>query len=55
MLVAVPSIIWLAAVVWAPKPIAVLEGKLADVLLPIAVLKCTFGLPALAVSPTATL
>jgi hypothetical protein len=53
MLVAVPNIIWFAAVVCAPKPRAVLEAKLADVLLPIAVLKLTSALPAVAVSPTA--
>jgi hypothetical protein len=53
MLVAVPNIIWFAAVVCAPKPRAVLEAKLADVLLPMAVLKLTSALPAVAVSPTA--
>src|SRR6266508_3224350 len=55
MLVAVPNIIWFAAVGCAPKPRAVLEAKLAEVLLPLAVLKLTSALPAVAVSPTATL
>jgi hypothetical protein len=55
MLVPVPNIIWFVAVVWAPNPSAVLEAKLAEVLLPIAVLKLTPALPAVAVSPTATL
>src|SRR2546430_3903490 len=55
MFVAVPNIIWFAAVVCAPKPGGVPEEKLADVLPPMAVLKLTSALPAVAVSPTATL
>src|SRR6267154_885745 len=51
MLVAVPNIIWFAAVACAPKPSAALDGKPAEALAPSAVLKLAL---AVAVSPTAT-